>query len=172
MKRFRTNIIICLVMLLSATIFSSISFAGTGSPEQPPSTGEPPYGMAIHGVNGGTKLSGTIVIEYGLYESSHYCFDSKIVLRLSKNGNTMTTFVATGCLAGGDPGTQQTQITSLLGPEILSYFFPGNTALTIDNITMTYFGQYVLAPLNPDCAPPGSWCHDDFIMADVSLAVK
>jgi len=154
-------------MLLSASIFSSISFAGSGGPEQPPVTG-PPFGLAIQGAAAGTKLAGTIAIEYGSYEANQYCYDSKIVLRLSK-GNDVATFVATGCLAAADPATQQTQLTALLGPQILKYFFNGNTALTI---TLTNLGQYVLVPINPDCAAPASPCHDDFMMADITLAVK
>jgi len=169
MKRFRTNIIICLVMLMSATILSSISFAGTGSPEQPP--GEPPYGVAIQSDAAGAKLYGTITIEYRSLTGN--CFDSTIVLRLRK-GHDLKTFVASGCLAFADPGLQQQAITMLMKDQILNYFFNGDTSLDIKLISL---GEYVLVPVPatqtcPHPEDPANTCHDEFMMADITIAVK
>lgn len=174
MKRFRTNIIICLVMLFSATIFSSISFAGSCGNMENPNEGNPPFGLAIQSEAAGAKLFGTLMIEYGEFKivaktecSSGYKFSGNLIrLRLSK-GNDLTSFYATADLCSSS-GQQQTTITALMRPQILCRFFnvccdsnvPCDSSLNIALISIDSIAQ------------SGMYDIPTYFMADVTLTVK
>ena len=110
MKRTVT-VITCMMVIFVVTLFGSLSFAGSGSPDTPP--GVPPYGVATQSDAAGTKLTGVISIEYGYggYECpGALCYDSRILLRLKK-GPQLETFYADGALPA-DPALQQGAITN------------------------------------------------------------
>ncbi len=56
------KIIGCISLTLVAWFAAVSAHAGCGSPSQPPGT--PPYGLAIHGDAGGTKLTGSITVSF------------------------------------------------------------------------------------------------------------
>ena len=189
MKRTVT-VITCMMVIFVVTLFGSLSFAGSGSPDTPP--GVPPYGVATQSDAAGTKLTGVISIEYGYggYECpGALCYDSRILLRLKK-GPQLVTFYADGALPA-NPISQQAMITDLLKGKILDAFF-GGKALTI---TLTTLGEFKFVPgtvecasnpnpvcseatcltvagADPNCCQNIPDCHDEYIMADIGLAVK
>lgn len=189
MKRTVT-VITCMMVIFVVTLFGSLSFAGSGSPDTPP--GVPPYGVATQSDAAGTKLTGVISIEYGYGAyacEGTFCYDSRILVRLKK-GNQLKTFYAEGALPA-DPALQQGKITDLLKDKILGEFF-GGKALTI---TLTTLGEFKFVPAyeckdnpkeicsthecllanpssGPHCCEAERECHDDYMMADVAIAVK
>jgi len=159
------------VLLLSAAIFSSISFAGTGAPLS--ST------ALIQGSSGGTKLFGTIMIEYGLYHAApDYCFDSKVVLRLGRDSALKTFTTADLCLPADDPAAQRDMIMQELASTIL-----GDPDISLGTkfttLTVVTFNEYVppTAVVTGTCTlddakNPANPCHDEYIVADVTLSAN
>jgi hypothetical protein len=188
------TVLMCMTVIFVVTIFGSLSFAGSGSPDTPP--GVPPYGVAIQSDAAGTKLSGVISIEYGYGGYScgdTLCYDSRILVRLKKGKETRTFYAEADALPA-DPALQQGVITNLLKGKILNEFF-GGKELTI---TLTSLGEFKFVPgtvecainpnpvcstasclsdpandpFDPHCCQAIPACHDEYIMADVTLAVK
>jgi hypothetical protein len=181
--------VMCMTVVFIVMIFGSLLYAGCGDPDTPP--GVPPYGVAIQSDAAGTKLTGVISIEYGAGPTTRegmFYYKSRILLRLKK-GNEVKTFYAEGDLPS-DPVFQQAVITELLKDKILGAFF-GGKALTI---TLTTLGEFKFLPAyeckdnpkeicskheclanpnsDPHCCEAEPACHDDYIMADIALAVK
>lgn len=175
MKRLRTMIIICVMMLLSAAVFSSISFAGSGSPESP--------SALIQGSSGGPKLFGTIMIEYFAYDPEHDCFASKVVLRLGRD-SSLTTFSITDLCLETSPVAERNKILGELTGQILKYFFGPDSGFT--KLTVVTFGEFVppKAVVTDACEYPADMiyipgsdnipnpCHDEYIVADVTLSAN
>ena len=170
MKHFRTNILIYFVMILGAIIFSSISFAGTGAPEGPPTTG-----LTKKVAKCGKKdLCGTIMIEYGSFDTENFCYNSNIILRLSK-GDDLQFFKAAACLEPADADEQTDQIIGedgVLKEQILQYFF-GNTSLTITLMSFTNFHKGPDDDVDPIYVDGSEFCtYCQYVIADVVLAVE
>jgi hypothetical protein len=179
MKRFRTIIIICLAVLLAATLGRSVSFAGTAGPEHPP--GAPPYGVAVQSKAAGTKLYGVITIEYRSIIQGCAgtpwagggidCFNSRVFMQLNR-GSVTGTIYKEGIVPANVPA-QAVAIQDLVKKDILDKFFNRDYTL---GITLVSLGN----PRSPSCADltcstcetATSPCHDEYVMLDVVIAVK
>ena len=130
MGRVAKTITIGLAVLGTVLLLSiPQAFAAKASFDQPP--GEPPYGLAVQGDRGGTKLYGVIELDYNLYSDAIHA-DVMAVVRLRK-GNDVKVFYS-GLLPGldiRDPKIIQTAVTNALELQILGGFFPGETGLCI-----------------------------------------
>lgn len=130
MKGSAKTITICLAVLFAVALFSiPQAFAAKASFDQPP--GEPPYGLAVQGDRGGTKLYGVIELDYNLFSDPSFA-DVWAVVRLRK-GNDVKVFYS-GLLPGldiRDPKIIQDAVTNALASQILGGFFPGETGLCI-----------------------------------------
>jgi len=126
MRDFARTITVGLAVLAAISLFSiPQAFAAKASFDSPP--GEPPYGLAVHGNAGGTKLYGTIEIEY-INQTSALTADVRAVVRLRK-GNTVKVFYS-GILEDvniDDPKVLQDVVAFALAPKILNAFFPGES---------------------------------------------
>lgn len=169
------TITICLAVLFAVAMFSiPQAFAAKASFDSPP--GEPPYGLAVHGNAGGTKLYGTIEIEY--INPNGTTADVRAVVRLRK-GNTVSVFYtlypwpATSASTGvifnvdtQDPKIIQNRIAEVLAPQILSVLFPDQTNLCIWLKAASEAGKTALYEDN--------YLQTDYIfeLIDVELAVN
>jgi len=129
MRCFARTIMIGLAVLSAmALMVTPQAFAAKASFDSPP--GEPPYGLAVHGNAGGTKLYGTIEIE--LINPDAGFAEARAVVRLRK-GNTVEVFYS-GLLLDvnySNPPLYQDAVAQALKTEILNGFFPGESNLCI-----------------------------------------
>lgn len=129
MRRINVSIMLSLVIVSILTV--SAAFAG--SPAQPP--GAPPYGMAVRGDAGGTKLTGVIEVSFSnLHCSAPGSFacdnagpdlaSAKSVIRLSKGTNSVKAFyVDLGTVPYTDVQYIQNLALAKFRAPILEYFF-------------------------------------------------
>ncbi len=156
-----------LTVFLAVMSLSAVSFAGSGSPEV--SSGAPPYGIAMQGDAKGTKLYGTISIEYiGFTSDTAVCpsascaENSKVVLQLqTANANLINTFYQNIPYLPLDAAAQATALLSAFKSQILQTFFGGDQSL---NIVLVSLGEFQLVPsANTD---------PNYMMASLTLAVN
>jgi hypothetical protein len=129
MRGFARTITVGLAVLAAmALMVTPQAFAAKASFDSPP--GDPPYGLAVHGNAGGTRLYGTIEIELIAPESGFA--DVRAVVRLRK-GNTVNVFYSylIENVDYSDPAIYQNRIANALAPEILNGLFPGQSNLCI-----------------------------------------
>jgi hypothetical protein len=129
MRGFARTITVRLAVLAAmAMMITPQAFAAKASFDSP--QGDPPYGLAVHGNAGGTKLYGTIEIE--LINPEAGFADARAVVRLRK-GNTVNVFYSylITSVNYSDPRIYQERVTQALAPEILSGLFPDESNLCI-----------------------------------------
>lgn len=127
MKSFTKMIMVCVGVLFTVVLFSSMAFAGTGSVQQPP--GEPPYGVAIQSDAQGIKLSGVASIEY--YNFRETVADVRIVLRLRKGNIIKVLYGEVKNIDTNLPAANQDAITNTMKPKVIDAFFNGDYSLQV-----------------------------------------
>jgi len=157
MRHFKEKIVICLTVLFTATLFSSVVFAAS---RQEPS-GDPPFGVAVQSDAAGSKLVGVIFVEHYNFDFDGIA-DARIVLRLRK-GKVIESFY--GEVSGidtvnGSTAEEQAAITDELKAQIFAAF---NFDELTQDIVVKSFEEFVT----------GTYAgFDEYIMADVVLAIK
>ena len=149
-----------LMVLFAVMTVSTVSFAGSGSPEAP--AGSPPYGVVMHGDAKGVKLYGAISVEYTGYNSSisgSYADNGRAVLQLrTAKGSLTKTFVADVANLPYDPNAQVAALIAAFKEAILNEFFGGNQDL---NIVLVSLGEYQITPITAD---------PNYMIASITLA--
>jgi hypothetical protein len=185
MKRFTRMIIISLAVCFAIALMTPLTFAGVGSPEPPP--GEPPYGMAISSDAPGTKLVGTIMIEYYGWGGcgtcapcncvkktcdtccDKTCANARVLLRLSLNNDIQIIFrEIPGVITSNGNADIQATIMNAMTPAVLQAFgfSPTSTVAvkSVSNFMVTDDFSSMLAQIT------GNFIH--FTISDVTLAVQ
>jgi hypothetical protein len=164
MKLFGKTLKVGLMVFSALMMLSTVSFAGSGSPDSPP--GAPPYGVKMEGAAKGTKLYGILSIAYSGNDTCNIppygeqpCTYGKMTLQLQRANGGTSTFYNEGWLPV-DPGLQQDTLISIFKAQILTQFFDDDQSL---NIVLVSMGPVQVV------GPGGS---DDYMVTDITLAVN
>ena len=165
MSRCMKWVVIGISVLLPVLFVSSVGFAAKASFDSPP--GAPPYGLAVHGNAGGTKLYGVVEVEY--YDVVRYqstiSFQARAVARLQQ-GNKLQTFYAAPNIVftdDKDPAVVQGPLMNAFAPQVLDFFFPGQFGLCIWLKNVTEYSELDV---------PATGYQNKYIVMDVELAVN
>ena len=176
MKRMTVFVGIILFALGATLVFQDIAIAGTGAPSGDPSV---PPGLVISPNATGTKLYGTVAIEF--YEKSNTHFSAKVFLRLRKGSAIEVFFGEIPDLVATSSEAVQEQLWDALNEgftlkqQILAVFFNGEPR----NVAVKNIGEYVEQDFNsqidrPTCSVNGfpNTCVISFVITDIELAVN
>ena len=180
MKRMTVFVGIILFALGATLVLQNIAFAGTGAPS---GNASGPPGLVISPNATGTKLYGTVAIEF--YEIPPVLnvphFSAKVFLRLRKGSTIEVFFGEILDLVATDIPTVQASLWNAINDEgvtlrqqILNAFFNGeNRSVSVKSIG-DYVQQDFFSSIDePTCIAYGrSTCVITFVTTDIELAVN